>query len=112
MIDITGPKVLLPATLFLLLSPGALFRLPDTDFKSTVLFGALVFVIIYSLVAKVLKLVLTKMDLIMAVALYIVLTPHVFLSIPNQPGITPVMVHGLVYAILFAIIRMMFPQYY
>ena len=113
MIDVTGPKVLLPATLFVLLSPEALTRLvPGTDRTTAVLFGSLIFVIVYSLLARALKLVLTKTDLIVTAALYIVLTPHVFVSIPDQTGLTPVMVHALVYAVLFAIIRSTFPQYY
>jgi len=112
MIDITGPKVLLPATLFALLSPETFLRIPDTGPRTTVLFGALVFVILYSIVARALKLVLTKTDLVSAAALYMVLTPHVFLSVPNQPGLTPVMVHGVIYAVLLAVIRYTFPQWY
>ena len=113
MIDVTGPKVLLPATLFVMLTPDVLTRLvPGTDQTTAVLFGSLIFVILYSLLARVLNLVLTKTDLIVSAALYIVLTPRVLVSIPDQPGLTPVMVHALVYAVLFAIIRMTFPQYY
>lgn len=118
MIDITGPKVILPATLFVLLSPGVFLQLPEKTFMSgqtsrtSVLFHALVFIIVYSLIARVLKLVLTKTDLIVTAALFILLSPHMLLSIPNRPGLTPVLVHALVYAVIFAIIRMQFPQYY
>ena len=118
MIDITGPKVILPATLFVLLSPGVFLELPSLTFMSghtsrmSVMFHALVFIILYSLLARALNIVLTKADLIMTAALFILLSPSVLLRIPNRSGITPVLVHALVYSIVFALIRKQFPQYY
>lgn len=118
MIDITGPKVMLPVTLFVLLNPGVFLELPTTTFmsghtsKTSVLFHALVFIILYSLIARALKLVLTKTDLIMTAVLFILLSPGVILRIPGREGLTPVLVHALVYAILFALIRRQFPQFY
>jgi hypothetical protein len=118
MIDITGPKVILPTTLFVLLNPGVFLELPSTTFMSghtsrmSVMLHALVFIIFYSLLARALNLVLTKTDLIMTAALFILLSPSVLLRIPNRPGLTPVLVHALVYAVVFALIRKQFPQFY
>ena len=118
MIDVTGPKVILPATLFILLNPGVFLQLPETTWMSgktsrtSVLFHALVFIILYSIVARLLNLVLTKTDLIVPAILFILLSPHMFVSIPNRTGLTPVLVHALVFAVVFAFIRKQFPQYY
>jgi hypothetical protein len=118
MIDITGPKVLLPATLFILLSPGLFLQLPTMTWMSgqtsrtSVMFHALVFVILYSLLARALNLVLTKMDLIVPAILFILLSPHVFFSVPNQMGLTPILLHALVFSAIFAVLRSQFPQYY
>jgi hypothetical protein len=118
MIDVTGPKVLLPATLFILLSPGTFLQLPTTTWMSgrtsrtSILFHALVFIIVYSLLAKALNLVLTKADLIVPAVLFILLSPNMLFSIPDQTGLTPVLVHALVFAIVFALIRKQFPGYY
>ena len=118
MIDVTGPKVILPATLFILLNPGVFLELPTKTWmsghtsKTSVLFHALVFVIVYSLLARMLNIVLTKTDLIVPAILFILLSPHVLLSIPNKSGLTPVLVHALVFAVVFALIRKQFPQYY
>ena len=118
MIDITGPKVILPATLFVLLNPGVFLELPTMSIMSghtsrtSVLFHALVFIVFYSVIARLLKLVLTKADLLVPAALFILLSPHMLLSIPDKAGLTPVLVHALVFAVGFALIRKQFPQYY
>ena len=118
MIDITGPKVILPAALFVLLNPGVFLELPTMSFMSghtsrtSVLFHALVFIVVYSLIARMLNLVLTKADLLVSATLFILLSPHMLLSIPNKAGLTPVLVHTLVFAVVFALIRKQFPQYY
>jgi hypothetical protein len=117
MIDITGPKVILPATLFVLLNPGVFLELPTTTFMSghssrMSVIHALVFIILYSLVARALNLVLTKTDLIVTAALFILLSPGVLVRIPNRSGLTPVLVHALVYSVVFALIRKQFPQFY
>ncbi len=118
MIDITGPKVILPATLFVLLNPGVFLELPTSTFMSghssrmSVMFHALVFIILYSLVARALNLVLTKTDLIVTAALFTLLSPGVLVRIPDRSGLTPVLVHALVYSVVFALIRKQFPQFY
>jgi hypothetical protein len=127
MIDVTGPKVLLPAALFVALSPGLLLQLPSTKLnsgltsKTSVLFHALVFLILYSIVARLLKLVLTPTDLIVPTILFVLLSPGVLLTLPpgsngvfmsGQTSMGAIMVHALVFAVGFALIRKQFPAYY
>lgn len=125
MIDITSPKVSTPAALFALLSPGLLLQLPDTLKLNTmqtstqsVIFHALVFVLVYSMVAKSMGLVLKQTDLIVPGILFFLLSPGVLLSFPQEglrPGQTSmvsILTHALVFAIVFASLRKFFPQYY
>ena len=116
--DITGPKILTPAILFALLSPGLLLRVGP----SPVLVHALVLSLVYYLIAKfVLKVSLRPADLIVPAVLFVLLTPGVLLTIPpagkgvfmsGQSSLLAVGVHTLVFAILFAFLRSAFPRYY
>ena len=127
--DITSQKVALPASLFLLLSPGVLLRTNGTKVsfrdgltgRNEVLFHALVFFLAFSLIAKALGIVLTKTDLIVTTTLFIVLSPGILLNIPpgskglfmsGQTSLTSAVVHTLVFALVFALLRKQFPQYY
>ena len=133
MIDVTGPKVLIPTVLFALLSPGLILQLPDktpgevgwfnsdNTSKMSVLFHMLVFIIVYSLIGKAMNIVLTKTDLIVTAFLFALLSPGMLLTLPpgvggvfssGQTGVGPILVHSLVFAIVFALIRRQFPQYY
>lgn len=127
MIDVTGPKVLIPATLFVLLSPGLLLQLPGTQFqsgltsKTSVLFHMFVFVILYSIIARLLKIVLTPADLVVTAVLFAILSPGMLLTLPpgsngvfmsGQTGVAPVLLHTLVFALVFALLRKQFPSVY
>lgn len=123
MIDITGPKVLVPALLFAVLSPGMLLGLPSGAGRTTqTLTHAVVSVIIYWILAKfVFKVTLTSADLVMPALLFIALTPGILLTLPpgsggifrsGQTSGAAVGVHTLVFAIAFALLRTSFPQYY
>lgn len=122
MIDITSPKVSTPAALFALLSPGLLLQLPDTLKLNTmqtstqsVIFHALVFVLVYSMVAKSMGLVLKQTDLIVPGILFFLLSPGVFPQEglrPGQTSMVSILTHTLVFAIVFASLRKFFPQYY
>jgi hypothetical protein len=123
MIDITGPKVLVPALLFAVLSPGMLLGLPSGAGRMTqTLTHAVVSVIIYWILAKfVFKVTLTSADLVMPALLFIALTPGILLTLPpgsggifrsGQTSGAAVGVHTLVFAIAFALLRTSFPQYY
>jgi hypothetical protein len=66
-------------------------------------------------------LVLTKSDLLVTTTLFILLSPGILLSIPpgskglfmsGQTSLTSAMVHTLVFALVFALLRKQFPQYY
>jgi hypothetical protein len=113
--------------LFALLSPGMLLQLPPKSMKSlnnvlftgntgpqSVIFHALVFLIIYRLVAKKMGLVLTQADLIVTTTLFIALSPGMLLTLPSGKGTNPtaVLIHSLVFAIIFALLRKQFPLYY
>ncbi len=127
MIDITGPKVLIPAALFVALSPGLLLQLPGTSFqsgmtsKTSVLFHMFVFIVLYSILARLLKIVLTPADLIVTGVLFAILSPGMLLTLPpgsggvfmsGQTGVAPVFVHTLVFALVFAFLRKQFPAVY
>src|SRR6056300_1225660 len=106
--DITTRKVAIPAALFLALSPGLLLKtdgskityMNQTTDQMSVFFHALVFFLVYSLVAKALGLVLT-------------LPPGsggVYMS--GQTSIESMMTHTVVFAVVFALLRRQFPQFY
>jgi len=103
--DLTGPKVLYPAILFI-----ALKSIYQTDSIT----GALIFGILYFLLLKfVVRLTFKPTDIIVSSALFYVLSPGTFLSLP--PGGSKMSVqatHTLIYGIVFAFLRATFPQYY
>lgn len=116
--DITGPKILTPAILFALLSPGLLLRVGP----SPVLVHALVLSLVYYLIAKfVLKVSLRPADMIVPAILFVLLTPGVLLTIPpagkgvfmsGQSSLLAVGVHTLVFALVFSFLRKNFANYY
>ena len=129
MMDITGPKVAMPAALFALLSPGLLLELPARmnalftmhTSRNAVLFHALVFLILYKLIARVRGVALRPMDLIVPTILFMLLSPGMLLTLPpssrgvfmsGQTSVTAVLVHAMVFAIVFAFLRKTFPGYY
>ena len=127
--NLTSQKVAIPAALFLSLSPGMLLTTAGKNVKfanrktsqPAVFFHALVFFLVYSLIAKAMGLVLTKTDLLVTTALFIALSPGLLLTLPpgsagvlrsGQTSISSVLVHTIVYALIFALLRRQFPQFY
>ena len=127
--DITSQKVAIPAALFLSLSPGLLLTNDGSKIsfmnrktgQMAVFFHALVFFLVYSLIAKTMGIVLTKTDLLVTTALFILLSPGLLLTLPPKSGgvfgsgqtsIESVLTHAVVYALVFAILRRQFPQFY
>ena len=127
--DITSQKVAIPAALFLSLSPGLLLPTDGSKIsfmnrktgQMAVFFHALVFFLVYSLIAKTMGIVLTKTDLLVTTALFILLSPGLLLTLPPKSGgifgsgqtsIESVLTHAVVYALVFAILRRQFPQFY
>jgi len=127
--DITSQKVTIPAALFLALSPGILLRTDGTSIRfrdgltgrTAVLFHALVFFLVFSLIAKAMGLVLTKTDLIVTTTLFMVLSPGMLLTLPpgskgvlmsGQTSMASALTHTVVFALVFALLRKQFPQFY
>ena len=127
--DITSQKVAVPAALFLALSPGVLVTTAGKDVKfmngktsqMAVFFHALVFFLVFSLVARAMGLVLTKTDLLVTTTLFIALSPGLLLTIPpgsgglfqsGQTSIPAAVTHAVVFAVVFALLRKQFPQFY
>ena len=127
--DVTSPKVAIPAALFLALSPGVLLTTTGKNVKfmnrstsqMAVLFHALVFFLVFSLVARAMNLVLTQTDLIVTTALFVILSPGLLLTLPpgsggvltsGQTSLASALVHSIVFALVFASLRKQFPQFY
>ena len=121
--NLTSQKVAIPAALFLALSPGVVLT---TD-GSKVTFGnrktgqMAVFFLVYSLIAKAMGLVLTRNDLIVTTALFLALSPGLLLTLPpgsggvlrsGQTSLNAALVHTIVFAVVFALLRRQFPQFY
>jgi hypothetical protein len=129
MIDITSSKVVTPVSLFLALSPGLLLTVSGSGvaFRNgrtglvPILVHALVFALLYSVVARATRLVLTRTDLIVTALLFALLSPGLLLTLPpssggvfrsGQTSTQAVVTHAVVYAIIFASLRKLFPSYY
>lgn len=127
--DITSQKVAIPAALFLALSPGILVTTAGKNVKfmngktnqMAIFFHALVFFLVYSLIARAMGLVLTKTDLIVTTSLFLALSPGLLLTLPpgsggvfrsGQTSIPAVLTHAIVFAVVFALLRKQFPQFY
>lgn len=127
--DITSQKVAVPAALFLALSPGVLVTTAGKNVKfmngktsqMAVFFHALVFFLVYSLVARAMGLVLTKTDLLVTTTLFLALSPGLLLTLPpgsggifqsGQTSIPAAVTHAVVFAVVFALLRKQFPQFY
>ena len=127
--DITSQKVTIPAALFLTLSPGIILRTDGTSIKfrngltgrTAVMFHALVFLLVYSLIAKAMGLVLTRTDLVVTTVLFLALSPGMLLTLPpgskgvfmsGQTSPASALMHTIVFALVFALLRKQFPKYY
>ena len=127
--DITSQKVAVPAALFLALSPGVLVTTAGKNVKfmngktsqMAIMFHALVFFLVFSLVARAMGLVLTKADLLVTTSLFIALSPGLLLTLPpgsggilrsGQTSIPAAVTHAVVFAVVFALLRKQFPQFY
>ena len=127
--DLTSQKVAIPAALFLALSPGVLlttdgkkiaFKNGKTN-QMAVFFHALVFFLVYSLIAKAMGLVLTRTDLVVTTVLFLALSPGLLLTLPpgsggvfqsGQTSLEASLTHAIVFAVIFALLRRQFPQFY
>jgi uncharacterized membrane protein YagU involved in acid resistance len=127
--DITSQKVAIPAALFLALSPGVLLTTDGSKVtfmnrktnQTAILFHALVFFLVYSLVARAMGLVLTRTDLVVTTVLFLALSPGLLLTLPpgsggvfqsGQTSLEASLTHAIVFAVVFALLRRQFPQFY
>lgn len=133
--NVSSPKVIIPSALFALLSPGLLLQLPEKipfmnsnafatmrTSKMSVFFHALVFIIVYKIVAKLRGIMLKPADLLVPTLLFILLSPGFLLNIPaingkifgasTNTGYAQIVVHALVFAIVFSFLRSAFPTVY
>ena len=127
--NLTSQKVAIPAALFLALSPGLLLTTDGSKVslmnrktsQMATFFHALVFFLTFSLIAKAMGLVLTKTDLLVTTSLFLALSPGILLTLPpgskgvfmsGQTGVPAALVHALVFAVVFALLRKQFPKYY
>jgi hypothetical protein len=127
--DITSQKVAIPAALFLALSPGVLVTTAGKNVKfmngktnqMAIFFHALVFFLVYSLIARAMGLVLTKTDLLVTTSLFLALSPGLLLTLPpgsggvfrsGQTSLPAALTHAIVFAVVFALLRRQFPQFY
>ena len=124
--DITSQKVAIPAALFLALSPGLIlktngssvsFGKMGTD-KMSIFFHALVFFLVFSLVAKAMGIALTKTDLLVTTTLFIALSPGLLLTMPpgefmsGKTSRGAILTHTVAFAVAFALLRKQFPKLY
>ena len=109
-----------PGLLLTVSGSGVAFRNGRTGLVP-ILVHALVFTLLYSLIAKTTKLVLTRTDLIVTGVLFALLSPGLLLTLPpssggifrsGQTSTQSVVTHAVVYAIVFASLRKLFPSYY
>lgn len=127
--NLTSQKVAIPAALFLALSPGVLVTTAGKNVKfmngktnqTAIFFHALVFFLVYSLIARAMGLVLTKTDLLVTTSLFLILSPGLLLTLPpgsggilrsGQTSLPAALTHAIVFAIVFALLRRQFPQFY
>ena len=113
MIDITSPKVLTPALLFAILSPGLLLGFPPgSGLLVQVCMHALLLCIFNYLIVKfIFKFNVTTADIIVPGVLFVALTPGVIFSLPSS-GPAAVGVHTLIFSLFYAFLRGQFPEYY
>ncbi len=125
MLNVSSRKVVIPAALFALLSPGVLLQLPDNlklgtgqTSRRSVIVHAIVFAILYRLIAAQQGMVLQPADLVVPTVLFVLLSPGMLLSLPStniasgRTNTMSVLIHTLVFILVFAFLRKQFPQYY
>jgi hypothetical protein len=127
---LTSQKVMIPVVLFFVLSPGLLLTLPPGSkgvltsgqtSKMSVFSHTLVFLLAYGLVAKAMGIILTRTDIVVTTLLFLVLSPGFLLTLPpgsggvfgsGQMSLMAVLAHAVVFAVIFAFLRIKFARLY
>jgi len=107
MIDITGPKVLVPTILFGLLTPGLILNLDPIIHIS-------LFVILYwAIINFGFKFTMSRSDLIAASILFWLLLPGTITTFPPMSDkAVPVLVHTFIYSVVWAMVRSSMPDFF
>ena len=106
-------SLVIPTLLFALLSPGLILQLPSTKLHTlhtsnqSVAIHALVFMAAYWAIAKGLGIALTKADLVVPAVLFLIVSPH-----GSTTSLNAILTRALVFAVIFALLRKFFPQFY
>ena len=123
---LTSQKVAIPATLFLALSPGMLlktngsnisFKNVSTD-RMSFIFLCCVCFFVDSVSDISMVLVLTCQYLLFSSTLFLALSPGMLLTIPpgevmsGKTSRPAILTHAVVFAVVFALLRKQFPQFY
>ena len=114
-------KIVIPFILFQILSPGV-FTTMKTSVQD-ILINALLFVGVYWTISRVIGITLTKADLIVPAILFILLSPGLFLTLPpisggggifmsRQTSVAAIVVHAIVFTVVFSALRKVFPKFY
>ena len=109
-------KIIIPYVLFHVLSPGVFTTMKTS--VGDVMINALIFIASYWAIARVMGLTLTKADLIIPTVLFILLSPGLLVTIPpgafrsGQTSTTAILVHAIVFATIFGLLRKIFPKVY
>ena len=106
-------SLVIPTLLFALISPGLILQLPSTQLHTmktsnqSVAIHALVFMAAYWAIAKGLGIALTKADLAVPTLLFLLVSPH-----GSTTSLNSILTRALVFAVIFALLRKFFPQFY
>jgi len=112
-------KLLIPSALFFALSPGFFTGMKTS--VADVFLNALILVALYWAIARVLGLTLTKADLIVPAVLFVILSTGLLVTLPSGPGglfmsrdtsVNAIVVHAIVFTVVFATLRKIFPKVY
>lgn len=128
--DIMSQNVMIPSLLFLALSPGLLLQLPtstklntmQTDKRSVLVHSLVLMLAIFLVLKFVIKISFKQADLVVPAILFILLSPGVLLNIPPVNGgnflmtgrttLPSILVHTLVFAVVYGFLRAQFPSAY
>jgi len=113
MIDITAPKVLSPALLFAVLTPGLLLAVPPGSglFVQVCMHALILCVFNFLIIRYGFHLNVTTTDIIVPGVLFVMLSPDVLLTLPHLSLPTATGVHTLLFAFIWAGLRGQFPEY-
>lgn len=98
--------------LFVVLSPGLLVQLPGSlhptmrTSSQSVIIHSLVFMATYYALTKAMGITVTKADLIVPTLLFLVISPH------STTSFNAIAARAVLFALIFALLRKLFPQYY